>query len=399
MLKYELKKIFSRTGNKIALLLLLALICYTCIFALGVSWVDENGESHKGPAAVAQLKAAQKEWAGYLDEEAIRRVIAENLRIQAMPETQSDDLGDRISAYSRKQGIIEIRNLLICSFTHLIDDLTPEDASKFYENRTRLLHEWLEEDADQFSESEKAFLIEQYEGLETPFYYDYVLGWTQLFEYASTIAMVTMLVLGYLVAGIFSNEFVWKSDAVFFASLHGRDKAIGAKLRAGFWLVTVLYLATFLLYSAVVLACLGIDGWNMPVQANRSGWNCFYHITMWQKYLLIALGGYIGCLFSSFLCMLVSARTRSAVVAVMLPFVLIFLPAFLTNISSAAVQKIIGLLPDQLLQTGSALNRFNLYCVGGHIVGAVPLLVTFYSLMTVCLWLVIYRVYQCKQIS
>lgn len=399
MLKYELKKIFSRTGNKIALLLLLALICYTCIFALGVSWVDENGESHKGPAAVAQLKAAQKEWAGYLDEEAIRRVIAENLRIQAMPETQSDDLGDRISAYSRKQGIIEIRNLLICSFTHLIDDLTPEDASKFYENRTRLLHEWLEEDADQFSESEKAFLIEQYEGLETPFYYDYVLGWTQLFEYASTIAMVTMLVLGYLVAGIFSNEFVWKSDAVFFASLHGRDKAIGAKLRAGFWLVTGLYLATFLLYSAVVLACLGIDGWNMPVQANRSGWNCFYHITMWQKYLLIALGGYIGCLFSSFLCMLVSARTRSAVVAVMLPFVLIFLPAFLTNISSAAVQKIIGLLPDQLLQTGSALNRFNLYCIGGHIVGAVPLLVTFYSLMTVCLWPVIYRVYQCKQIS
>ncbi len=53
MLKYELKKIFSRTGNKVALLLLFALICYTSFFALGVSWVDENGESQRGPAAVA----------------------------------------------------------------------------------------------------------------------------------------------------------------------------------------------------------------------------------------------------------------------------------------------------------------------------------------------------------
>lgn len=400
MLKYELKKIFSRTGNKVALLLLFALTCYTSFFALGVSWVDENGESQRGPAAVAQLKAAQKEWAGYLDEETIRRVIAENLRIQSMSEAQSDDPGDRIIAYSRKQGIIEIRNLLICSFTYRMDDLTPEDAPEFYKNRTSLLREWLEEEAaEQFSDPEKAFLIEQYESLETPFYYDYVLGWTQLFESSSTVAMVTMLVLGYLVAGIFSNEFVWKSDAVFFASMHGRDKAIGAKLRAGFWLVTGLYLATFLLYSAVVLGCLGTDGWNMPVQANRSGWNCFYHITMWQKYLLIALGGYIGCLFSSFLCMLVSARTRSAVVAVILPFVLIFLPAFLANISSATVQKTIGLLPDQLLQISSVLNRFNLYSLGGHILEAVPILLAVYSVSAVVLWLVIYREYRRKQIN
>ena len=67
MLKYELKKVFSRTANRIALLLMLALICLTGYFALGVSWIDESGNSHSGPAAVAQLRAAQKEWTGYLD--------------------------------------------------------------------------------------------------------------------------------------------------------------------------------------------------------------------------------------------------------------------------------------------------------------------------------------------
>lgn len=408
MLKYELKKVLARTSNKIALLILLAVMGVTCYFAMGVSWVDENGNTHGGPAAVAQLRAAQKEWTGYLDEEALRRVIEENRRIQSMPEAQSDNLRDSEITYGRGQGLLEIRKLLNCSFAnglqendyYRMDSLTPEDAPDFYTNRVRLLREWLAEEAkDQFSEEEKAFLIGQYESLETPLYYDYVKGWTQLFAFSPTIVMITMLVLGYLVAGIFSGEFTWKSDAIFFTSLYGRDRAVRAKIKAGFCLVTGIYFAAILLYSGIVLAYLGADGFNLAVQADRIGWKCFYHITVWQKYLLIAAGGYVGCLFISFLCMLVSAKTKSAVVAVMVPFVLIFLPSFLANISSSTARKIIGLLPDQLLQTGEALNLFNLYPVGGKILGAVPILLTVYTLLTVVLWPVIYRIYRHKQIS
>jgi len=80
----------------------------------------------------------------------------------------------------------------------------------------------------------------------------------------------------------------------------GWDRAAQAKLKAGFCLVTGIYFAAFLLYSGIVLAYLGADGFNLAVQADHSGWKCFYHITVWQKYLLIAAGGYIGCLFLSF---------------------------------------------------------------------------------------------------
>lgn len=408
MLKFELKKIFARTGNKIALLILLGVMGVTCYFAMGVSWVDENGETHRGPAAVAQLRAAQKAWAGYLDEDTVRRVIEENRRIQSMPEARSDNLKDSEITYSRGQGLREIRNLLNYSFAngfrdydyYRMDSLTPEDAPDFYSNRIRLLREWLEDEAkDQFSEAEKAFLVKQYESLEIPFYYDYAKGWAQLFEFSPTIVMITMLVLGYLVAGIFSGEFVWKSDAIFYSSLYGRDRAVQAKIKAGFCLVTGIYFTVFLLYSGIVLAYFGADGWNLAVQAESGGWKCFYHIAIWQKYLLIAAGGYVGCLFISFLCMFVSAKTRSAVVAVMVPFALIFLPSFLANISNATARKIIGLLPDQLLQTGTALNLFNLYSVGGKILGAVPILLALYSLLTVVLWPVIYREYRRKQIG
>lgn len=401
MMKYELKKIFSRTGSQIALCMLLAIIGITCIFAANVSYVDENGESKTGPSAVAALKAAQKEWAGSLNEEQIRRVIEENLRIRSTPEAQSNLSTKNNIAYHWGQGFMEIRSLLNCSFSkfreydyYRADSLTPDDAADFYTNRISSLREWLSDEAkDQFSEKEKEYLVNRYEDLKTPLTYDYMRGWQQLFEFAPTIVMITMLILGYLVAGIFSSEFSWKSDAIFFTCLYGRDRAVAAKVKAGFLLVTGLYFAAFLLYTGILLIYLGADGWNCLIQSSWTSWKCFYPLTNLQKYVLILLGGYVGCLFISFLSMLVSVKTKSSVSAVMIPVVLIFIPSFIGNISSPLVNKIIGLLPDQLLQTGTALNYFNLYTIGGSVFGSVPILLILYGLLAAVLPPIIYQEY------
>lgn len=401
MITYELKKIFLRTSSRLALCALLAILGITCIFATDVSYVDEHGESKSGPSAIAALKASQKEWAGPLNEAQIRRVIEENLRVRSTPEARSNNITENDIAFHWGQGFSEIRDLLNCSFSgfreydyYRADSLTPEDGALFYVNRTASLKNWLSGEAkDQFSQEEKEYLISQYESLETPLAYDYMTGWIQLFEFAPTIVMITMLTLGYLAAGIFSGEFSWKSDAVFFTSFYGRDKAVAAKIRAGFLLVTGVYLAVFLLYTIIILSYLGVDGWNCPIQSSWTSWKCFYNITNLQEFLLIALGGYVGCLFISFLSMLVSAKTKSAVPAAMVPVVLIFIPSFIGNINSPLVNKIIGLLPDQLLQMGTALNYFNLYTLGEIVLGAVPILLVLYSLLTGILLPVLYREY------
>lgn len=407
MMRYEIKKVFVKTGSKIALVLLLAVMGITCFFATNVSYVDGEGNSRSGPAAVSKLRAAQKEWAGYLDEEKVREVIAENRRIQSTPEALSQNVTEQNIAYGWQQGITGIRDLLNCSYAegfrehdyYRADSLTEDDAVSFYENRTKLLREWLEGEAkDQYSEKEKAYLIRQYESLETPFYYDYMTGWQQLFELSPTIIMLTMLILGYLVAGIFSNEFTWKADAVFFSSVYGRNKAVSAKIRAGFWIVTGVYFASFLLYTGIVLLYLGADGWNLPVQVSWTAWKCFYNITNWQKYLFIGVGGYVGCLFISFLSMLISAKTRSTVLAVMTPVILIFIPSFLSNIDSPLVNKIIGLLPDQLLQVQTALGYFNLYSVGGRVVGGAPVILVLYAVLTIAILPVLYQIYRRLQV-
>ena len=399
MICYEIKKVFTGTKSRAALLLLTLIIGVLCWFAMNVAYVNETGEKETGPWAVARLRAAQKEWSGYLDEEKIRQVIAENKRICATPEAMSPDYRVTNIAYGWTQGIMEIRSLLNFSYAeefrhydyYLADSLAESQAGAFYANRTRLLQEWLEGDAkEQFSDNEKTWLIRQYETLDTPFYYDYMKGWVQLFQFSPTIIMITMLFLGYLVGGIFSSEFAWRADAVFYTSFYGRNRAVLAKVKAGVGIVTGIYWAAVLLYSGVVLGYLGVDGWNCPVQADFTGWKCFYHITVWQKYLLTVTGGYIGCLFMSGLCMYVSARFRSAVLAVMVPFVLIFLPSFVGSIESPAVSKILGLLPDRLLQVGTAMGYFDLYTLGGKVTGAVPVLLVMYGILAMVLLPAVY---------
>lgn len=405
MFQYEIKKVFSRTSSKIAMLLLFVILGVVCYFAVNVSYINEKGEKETGYFAVQKLREEQKEWAGFLDEEKIKQVILENQRISMTPQAKSNDYQQNDIAYSQKQGFQKIRDLLNYSYAddfrsydyYKADSLKPEEASSFYENRTRLLEDWLSGEANErFSDEEKAYFIQQYRALETPMKYDYMRGWTQLLEYAPTVIMVVMFILGYLVSGIFAGEFQWKSDAVFFTSVYGRNKAVAAKVKAGVCIVSVVYWLVILFYSGVALFYLGADGAGCPIQADMSGWKSFYPMQIWQKYLFTVVGGYIGCLFLSFLAMFVSAKTKSSVLAVMLPFILILLPSFFGNIQSPILNKMIGLMPDRLLQISVVINQFDLYRIGGKIVGAVPVLLILYGVLNILLLPMIYQEYRHK---
>lgn len=403
MVKFEIKKVFLRRGNQIAVALLAVLLCVVCLFAGNISYVNESGETETGFQAVKKLREEQKKWSGPLDEAKIRKVIEENNKISQTPEAQSDDFQENDKAFHKKQGFQEIRNLLNYAYAEgfrdynyfRADSLKPEDASKFYENRIVLLKEWLSgEGKALFSETEKEYLIKKYESLQTPFFYDYVEGWKQLFLYFPTILMILMLVLGYLISGIFAREFQWKADSILFSSMYGKNKAVSAKVKACFYIVTGIYWCTVLLYTGAVLLYLGADGAFCPIQANSSGWKSFYEMTNMEKYILCAVGGYLGCLFISFLTMLVSGKTKSSVAAVVLPFVLLFLPSFLSNINHPAAAGNLGLLPDRLLQLAQGTANFTLYEIGGKVLDGIFLLFPVYSVFCALLLPVLKRMYR-----
>ena len=419
MMKYEIKKTLGKPGGKVALLALALVLVVSCGFCLNVSYVNDKGETEKGPAAIAQLKAAQKEWAGYLDEAKLKAVVNENARINAeyygdekdyASDSSSVDSQQGEIAFSKKQGFEPIRDLLNKSFAgdfqsydyYTADSLKPEQMKDFYTNRVELVKQYLYENDEVqrnklYSDEEKAFFVQKYEEIQTPYYYDYFKGWQRLCEYAPTMIIMFMLIISCLVAGIFPEEFKRRSDAVFFASLHGRGRAVAAKVMAGFVIITVLYWLSIGIFAAVTLIGLGADGGSCPVQILSGLWKSFYNITIAQTGLLILAGGYLGCLLVGLLAMLFSSLSRSAVVAGILPFVVFFAPSVLESIFPNSAS--LALLPHMLFDCSGILRSFVVFSFGGHMTGALQPILAIYAVLAVVLLPVMYLEYRRKQIA
>ncbi len=404
IIRYEIKKVFSQRGGKIALFLLVGLLALCSYFALDISYVNPDGSKIYGVEAARRLREEKHAWAGEVDAEKLRRVVEENNRILATPEGQGNTVLESEITYSRRQNFDDLRDLLNDFYAkgfreydyYLADHLSPDQVTEdFYENRVKLLREWLADEGSgaDFTEKEKAYLIERYEDLDIPLRYDYADGWGQLMEYMPSICMVTAYILAYLVASIFSCEYGLKADSVFFSSAYGRNRAIRGKIAAGVAIVTLVYWGIVLIYTGVVLGCLGADGADCQIQAYFAGWKSLYHLTNLQEYLLVAAGGYIGSLFFSLLTMYVSARTKNAVAAVMVPIFLTFLPSFLGGVQSSLLERVMGLLPDRLLDLHLEVRLFHIYQIGGTVVSALPVLFVLYLALSALLAPEIYRVY------
>ena len=409
MVRYELKKVFGSVGGKIALILYIAVLALSCwLSATGaanmeIKWVNEQGESEYGLSAVRKLREAQEAWEGWVDQDTLSRMIQENQRITATPEANSTDIQQLEIAYSWKQGFAPIREMVSRTYAegfrkydyYTADRMTSIDADAFYGNREKLLTHWLYDETDagfsMYSEAEKQYLINQYRQLQTPYYYTYYEGWHQLLENSVYIPSLGILILGFLLAGIFSNEFKWKADPVFFSSLCGRKKANFAKIKAGFLLVTVLYWGAMLVYSLFTLCYLGFGGANCIIQWEI--WKSIYNINMWQAWVLILVSGYIGNLFLGFLTMWISVKTRSAVFAVTTPFILIFLPSLLEGMPGW-LSKITGLLPSHLLELYQNLGMFKLFPAFGQVFRSLDVCIVLYLVLSILLVPMMYLKYQ-----
>lgn len=406
MLRFELKKIFAKRSNKIAVFILsAAVIIVSCLTIGSIEYTDLSGNLHTGISANKELKKVKQEWAGYVTDDVLNKVIQANNEINSSENYLSKDIRENNIAFSQKQGFADIKEMINMSFSdfqeydyYRADSVSPDQLHYFYPNRVNNLKNWLYSASitDNYTEQEKSYLIEKYEALEEPLYYEYFGSWTALLTYLPSLIMMIALIGTFLVSGIFSDEFRLKADAIFFSTNYGRNKAVKSKITAGFICVTAAYWIAVLAFSIIVFGSLGVSGADCMIQTGLGGWKSFYNLTFWQEYILTILGGYIGILFILLLAMLISAKTRSSVFAVTIPFILLLMPSFLSNFP--ILSSICGILPDQLLQISSSINLFNLYQIGGLVVGAVPIVFVVYSIGYLLMLPLLYRIYRKSEI-
>lgn len=409
MLLFEVKKVLSKPLNKAALLILAAVLIIGSFLTIrDVQYIDADGNSSTGISAARHLQEEKNQWEGYLTEDVLKRVIQENTAVSTSPEAQSDDIQENNKATAMGQGISDIRELINLAFGEInnydyyrINSVSEDEVGSLYEQRIASLKNYLNRDdvTEAFSEDEKEWLINKYESLDTPLYYEYADGWKALLDsqYLPTLMMITVLIIGFLVSGIFSDEFSWKADSIFFSAKLGRGRAVLAKMGAGFLITTVLYWSVVLLFGLIVLAVLGFGGGECAVQTGLSNWNSIYNITYFQDYLLTTFGGYIGSLFIVTLAMLVSAKTHSTVFAITIPFILTCIPPFVGRLEVFA--RIMTLFPDQLLSINKNLEDFSLYHIGGNIFGGVTVIIPLYLILFCLVFPILFIVYRRTQIK
>lgn len=398
MLHFEIKKVFSKSKNRMAVMLLLIILVITSILTINrVEYVDESGNHSVGISAAKNLRDAKNEWAGYLTEKVFQKVLEENKAINQSPEATSSDIQEQDKAYAKKQGISGIIDVINNSFSEYrdyddfaADNVSGEEVKNIYEKRISTLKEWLDSGEETFTEKQKDFLLQQYKNLKTPFYYEYVDGWAALLQNISTFILILALMIGFFVSGIFSDEFGAKADSIFFSTKLGRSKGVLSKIGAGLLITTVFYTIFVLMYTFIVLFVLGADGAGCPVQLDL--WRSVYNITFLQAYLLIVAGGYIGTLFSSTLAMLVSALTRSTPTAIIVPFIVLCAFPFLSRI--IPLPWVCSLFPDQLLEIYIDIKESGLIELGGKVMTTASVIIPVYASACLVLQPILYKVYK-----
>lgn len=368
-----------------------------------VYYTDGNGNHISGVQAAKSLREEKNQWKGYVTDKVLKKVIKEREEIyqlnEALPE---DNIEEQNKAYAKSQGMSSIVELINMAFSpwrdyngFAIDHISPDEATTVYERRISNLKEYLESGEEYFPARQKEFLIRQYETLETPFYYEYFEGWSALLQNISTFLLMLALIIGFLVSGIFSDEFVTKADSIYFSTKAGRNKAIVAKIKAGFLIVTGFYVIFVILYTLIVLCALGMDGAGCPIQWDM--WRSVYHVTFFEGYLLIVAGGYVGTLFAAILAMIVSAWVHSTAAAVIMPFMILCAFPFLSRIIT--LPGMCSFFPDQLLEIYNSLKESALVEVGGKVMGTAGVILPVYFLASVGLFPVLYLIYKRAEVK
>ena len=209
----------------------------------------------------------------------------------------------------------------------------------------RIYQENLQVSADEYGRTseQKVYLKTRYEKIQLPFSYEAADSWDGMYLYATTISIVLIILIGFLTAGIFSEEFRLKSDAVYFSSKHGRTKATRAK------------------------------------------------ITCSQMYGMIVLGGYAGSLLSAGISMLIAAKTRSMSVAVCAPFLLFVVSPFIGR--ALPFRIFFSLTPDQLTNVMNCARIPYIYQVGNKVFSQLPFIFFLYIIIALLSLSFTYRIY------
>lgn len=392
MLKYELKKTFSKRMNQV---LLAAVLVVTIIYsgmAIGsMRYVDEEGQDHTGIEAGRLLAEDINQWKGELTAEKISEVINDYKTLSA---EYPDGIPD--TEYGRTiQSYYDIYSFVINVMTpdsewneSVVDQLSDEQLQDIY----TIYQDNMKKMAEEYGTTpeKRSYLENIYEKIEIPLTFAAKDSWDTMATYAQIYVLLLAVIIGFLAAGIFSGEFRPGTEDVFLAAKYGRSKAIKNKIIAGILVSTVIYWIGVGILSFSSFAVMGTSGFFTPYQIDDP--YSIYVMTYGEYYLLILVGGYIATMFCAALTMLVTVKMHTPNLAVCIPFFLLCMMPFIARVLPA-FDAFFNLLPTVLTNIINAVKTPILFQIGPFVFRQISFLMFLYIVLFIVLLPFIYRSY------
>lgn len=271
MLKFEIKKYFSKTVNKLILIVvLLVAVGYSFLAAESMRYTDTDGVSLDGIGKITagrKLAADKNQWKGKLTAERIADAVRnyKGLRQQYQGEVPDSEYGKKVQAYW------DILNFTANVYT-VEPEFLPDVMVRISEEEVNNIYDIYADNQQKASEEygktpeQEEFIKEQYGKLEIPADYEAYDSWETMTMYIQTYVIILVIVIGFMAAGIFDEEFRNHAELVFFAAKYGRSKAVRNKIAAGMLTATVVYWTGAGIMSLISFGIMGASGFHTPYQ-------------------------------------------------------------------------------------------------------------------------------------
>ena len=390
MFRLEMKRIFSKKINRFALVTAMILAVIFAGFAVTSNrYVKEDGTISTAPTSARKLSASKNQWSGTLTPEALVKAYTQN------KESQTNYTVEELDRQygTLLQPIDDIKTFLTSVLT-LESDYDERVLDQADETTIRNIYSIYQENMKQEAETcghtpaQQKYLKNIYNKIKLPLQYEAYTSWDTMIMYAETYGIILAIIIGFICAGIFADDFQLKADAVFYATKYGRTKAIKTKILAALCTTTVIYWIGITLLSVLSFAIMGTSGIDTMYQLQEP--YSIYIMTFGQYYLLTITCGYIASLLAASLSMLTAATTRTISVAVGIPFLLYCVLPFISRALSRYT-TISNLLPSTLTNTGNYTDAINIYQIGPFIIRQLPLVMILYTLVALGVLPLIYK--------
>lgn len=332
LILYEFQKLWSNTAILAVCSLIMFLMIMTGIYYIYYenTTISSSGEKVTGASAYWSLKEESKELEGKVNQNYLDNIVNE-FESSIEKKNFSHRFGMDMMRFNIASYLLNFPEELerTSNFSMRFDFDYLKSEKKFYEqykkgvkevvrNQQKLVKNRNEFIWYQYTDEQLEKIDNKVDSLKTPFKVSYFLGLEKVIYDFTTWYWIFMVVLSFILCGMFSNDSRNGIDEITLASKCGRKKNMNAKVMAG----NLFAITVYLIFTATILVLNGIfaslHGFGMSTQVL---WRtCLYNINIGTAMVVMFAMGLLGTLLIANYIILVSISTKhvklSAVCAV-----------------------------------------------------------------------------------